>query len=502
MVRLPPKNPKIGRIAAEYLKTRRAPGVRSQCSGVLLVLRTVGRFSMWVRARKVALGVVLVAWMLAFTQRANAAFEVADTGWEGASELLTLARERLGEARVEPVARLDYSALTPKDGVLLLHPEVELDADQLSAFLAAGGRIAVLDDFGAGAAVLARYRVHRIQAPLRPAETLRDNPNLAIAVPAVQSVAGQEQNRHPIVARVDRLVTNHPTAFTHPSLTPVLTIPAVGEPDAALAVTGIIAGRGRLFAMGDPSAVMNLMLRYPGNRAFAAGLIDYLVENDSWGARSGKLYVLANRFGQAGRFARTQGVAGQISELTDSLKDTLSGFHDDGLPAGLVLGAAAVAGLLALGWALLYAVRAYRRLEPRYATATPALLQGGVPGRAAVLAAPTTDPALMVAELDSLFGEELAHRAGLPVSAAPEQALAALGERGARPSFLLRGRGLLLRGRNARNAILTRKPSGTRVGQVAELERQIVELLADLDDPGQNPESRNTDPRELPPTGQ
>jgi hypothetical protein len=493
--------PEISCIVAEYLESTARCRLVERFPRPLTAPRTVGRFSIWARGRRVALGALISLGVLAFTHRANAAFEVADTGWEGASELLMLARERLGAARVAPVARLDYSALTPKDGVLLLHPESELDADQLSAFLAAGGRVAVLDDFGAGAAVLARYRVHRIQAPLRPTETLRDNPNLAIAVPAVQSVAGQEQNRHPIVARVDRLVTNHPAAFTHPSLTPVLTIPAVGEPDAALAVTGIIAGRGRLFAMGDPSAVMNLMLRYPGNRAFAGGLVDYLVENDSWGARGGKLYIVANRFGQGGRFARTQGVAGQLNELTDSVKEALASWHEDGLPAGLVLGAAAVAGLLTLGWALLYAVRAYRRLDPRYASETPALMQGGVPGRAAVLAAPTTDRALVIAELDSLFGEELARRTGLPVNAAPEQALALLGERGVRPALLLRGRGLLMRGRNARSAILSRKPSGTRAGQVAELERLHTELLAELDDPGQNPETRSTDTRELPPTG-
>ncbi len=64
---------------------------------------------------------------------------------------------------------------------------------------------------------------------------------LAIAVPAVEQVAGQEQNRHPVVAGVDRVVTNHPTALVHPNLTQVLKIPALGEPDATLAVTGIIA---------------------------------------------------------------------------------------------------------------------------------------------------------------------------------------------------------------------------------------------------------------------
>ncbi len=30
--------------------------------------------------------------------------------------------------------------------------------------------------------------------------------------------------------------------------------------------------------MGDPSVVINEMLRYPGNRAFASGLLKYLAE--------------------------------------------------------------------------------------------------------------------------------------------------------------------------------------------------------------------------------
>jgi hypothetical protein len=443
-------------------------------------LRTPGRSRAWLGAALILLlGVVLLP------RRAIAAFELGESDWEGTSELLALARERLGAARVLPVARLDYSILTPKDGVLVLHPETELDSDQVSAFLAAGGRLALLDDYGSASGVLARYRIHRITAPLRPSESLRENSSLAIARPAVQSVAGQEQNRHPIVARVDRLVTNHPTAFTHPNLTPVLTIPAVGEPDAALAVTGIIAGRGRLFAMGDPSAVINLMLRYPGNRAFAAGLVDYLVEDDTWGTRGGKLYLLCNRFGQTGRFARPEGLAGELAEAADSAQELMRSWHDEGLPPGVTLALAAIGVLAALGWAALHALRAYRRLDPRYASKTPVLMQGGVPGRAAVLGAKTTDRALVVSELDDLFGEELASRAGLSASASPEQSLTALGERGAAPALLLEARGLLLRGRTARNAILSRQPSRLTAGQVAEHERSMVELLAELDDPGQ-----------------
>src|SRR5687767_14378088 len=97
--------------------------------------RPLGRIPLWVRLCPWMVGLGL---LLSLSRPARAAFELGENGWEGASELLSLARERLGSARVEPVARLDYSALTPKDGVLVLHPESELDGEQVSAFLAAG----------------------------------------------------------------------------------------------------------------------------------------------------------------------------------------------------------------------------------------------------------------------------------------------------------------------------------------------------------------------------
>src|SRR5689334_23042877 len=205
-------------------------------------VRTSGRLWRRLALLSAAIGQLCVA------APAWAAFEFKDSTWEGSSEMLLLARERLGASRVKVVAKLDFAGLTPADGVLVLHPEVDLKHDEVSGFLAAGGRLAVLDDFGAADRLLEHYRIFRVQAPLRPAASLRDNPALAIAVPAVQAVAGQEQNRHPIVANVERIVTNHPSALTNPNLTPVLTIPALGEPDATLAVTGVIAGHGRLFA--------------------------------------------------------------------------------------------------------------------------------------------------------------------------------------------------------------------------------------------------------------
>jgi hypothetical protein len=341
---------------------------------------------------------------------ARAAFDLNDTSWEGGSELFELAKKRLGRERLEIAATLDYSKLTAKDGIVILHPDATLDYAELSAFLRAGGRVALLDDHGSADKFLARFQIFRVRAPMTPEKTLRDNPNLPIAEPAVQIVAGQEQNRHPITQNVDSVVTNHPTALTHPNLTPVLSIAARGEPDATLAVTGIIANRGRLFAMADPSAFINLMLRYPGNRKFADGLLNYLVEPDSWGERGGKLYFVSNRFQQKGQFGDRGGL---LANMGQTLSDTLTDVHDHGLPEPLPLLLAAIGCMGVTAWALLYAARPRPRVTPRYASAEPLVAQGGPSGRIAVLSAPTTDAALGLAELRSAALELLGDRLSL-----------------------------------------------------------------------------------------
>lgn len=369
--------------------------------GFSLALR-VGR-------RGLLFGCVMAA-VLALAGVARAAFDANDTSWEGGSELFELAKKRLGRERLEIAATLDYSKLTPKDGVVILHPEVPLDYAELSAFLRAGGRLALLDDHGTGDKFLARFQIYRVRAPLSPAKMLRDNPNLAIAEPAVQIVAGQEQNRHPITQNVESVVTNHPTALTHPNLTPVLTIPARGEPDATLAVTGIIVNRGRLFAMGDPSAFINLMLRYPGNRKFAEGLLSYLVEPDSWGERGGKLYFVANRFQQKGQFGEH---AGLLSTFGQAFADAFGDVYEHGLPEPLPLLLAAAGCLGVMAWALLNAARPRSRATPRYTAPEPLVAQGGISGRIAVLSAPSTDAALGLSELRAAALELLGERLSL-----------------------------------------------------------------------------------------
>jgi hypothetical protein len=423
---------------------------------------------------------VTIALLALIPGRARAAFEFRDSGWEGTSELLEIARSQLGKERVQLVASLDFAKLTPKDGIVILHPEIRLDYDELAAFLRAGGRLALIDDHGRGSELLSRFQIHRIGAPMRPKDALRGNSNLAVAVPAVQVVAGIEQGRHPIVANVDKVITNHATALAHPDLTPVLEIKAIGEPDATIAVTGIIS-RGRLFAMGDPSALINLMLRYPGNRAFASGLVGYLVEEDSWGPREGNLYLVANSFRQLGHYGGDAGLVDQALDQAGSVLEMVSEMHEKGLPEilSVLLATALVVG--AGVWAVLVSSRTYRRARPRYATEMPLVAQGGIAGRAAVLAAPTTRGALVVLELKAALEEGLVHHLGLPPGSARGTVLQALEERrGLNPVGMGQLKELLRRMDRAEASIAAAQPIKVRPQHVQSMNRQVKELLREL----------------------
>src|SRR5689334_727218 len=107
--------------------------------------------------RKLAVFLCLVVGLA--PRPARAAFDVSDTSWEGSSELFELAKKRLGRERLEIAATLDYSKLTAKDGVVILHPLTTLDYAEVSAFLRAGGRVALLDDHGSGDKFLARFQI-------------------------------------------------------------------------------------------------------------------------------------------------------------------------------------------------------------------------------------------------------------------------------------------------------------------------------------------------------
>jgi hypothetical protein len=352
------------------------------------------------------------------------AFDPTGPQWDGCGDLVRLARSELGAARVLTPARLDWGELRADDALLVLHPERTLGAASLGSFLAAGGRLALLDDYGAGDRVLARWGIEREAAPARPARSLRHNPALAIARPAEDPDAASGAVVHPVVAEVEQLVTNHATTLRHPKLAPVLVIPTETEGDAVLAVAGVV-GQGRVFAMGDPSAVTNQMLRYPGNRAFASGLVRYLVD-DPAGRAGGRLFVLAGDFDEAGSFAGA-GLRGEAERFAEPFVALVANIRRDGLPGPLAVGLAALAAMGVAAWITSVAGRTYRAPRPGFVRGAALASQAGAGARAAVLGAEGTDPALAWLDLARAMEEELALRLGLPEGAPRASVVAAAG---------------------------------------------------------------------------
>lgn len=422
------------------------------------------------------LGVVVAAWLCLFGALAHASpFDLAGSDWEGCSELVRLARAELGDSRVIATTQIDFTQLEPADGLLLLYPEKSLDVDELSKFMRAGGRVVLLDDFGRGDSLLRHFGMNRVPMPKNPAEALRHNPQLALAEPA---------SAHPVVADVNRVVTNHATGLSHPDLSPVLKVRAVGEPDVFIAVAGAVgdkppAPQGRFLVASDPSMVMNSMLRYAGNKSFARGLVRYAVENDSWGNRGGRLFVASGAFDQKGSFGGEQNT---LSEWLRALKDAFDVIRKEGLPDPLAWAAAAAIGLALVVWVGSRAGKLHKPIVPRFVRRVPAVAQGGVAGHAAVIGAPQTSRVLAILELKSALEEQLAVLLGLGKVPPHQELLGHVAERSLLDAEGVRTLSkLLLRMSNVETMVVYQRTGGMvqpiRDAEVVTIARSVRQLL-------------------------
>lgn len=402
--------------------------------------------------------------------RADAApFDLAGSDWEGCAELVRLARTELGPLRVVATGQIDFHELKPDDGLLLLYPEKNLDVDELSKFMRAGGRVVMLDDFGRGDSLLRHFGMERVASPRRPAEFLRRNPQLALAEPA---------SAHPVVSEVSRVVTNHPTGLSHPDLSPVLKIRGNGEADVVVAVAGAV-GQGRLLAVGDPSIVMNSMLRYGGNKSFARGLVRYAVDHDSWGKRGGRLFIASGGFEQKGTYGDEES---SWSDWKRSLLDALEVMRHDGMPSWIAYGLAIAIGLALVVWVGSRAGRLHKPITPRFVRRTPAVAQGGVAGHAAVIAAPQTSRVLAVLELKSALEEQLTSILGLPKVPGHTELMTQVQARGLLDAEgVVALRRLLLRMSNVETMVVFQRSGGMvqpiRDNEVVSIARTVRQLL-------------------------
>jgi hypothetical protein len=373
------------------------------------------RFAATARVQAATLAVLLLTALVPL-HAAAAPFAVRGEDWEGLSQLVRLAESEIGTQRVVVVDSRDHAApavlrlqdLKREDALLIVHPERPLDVDELAGFMRAGGRLVLMDDYGTGDELLARFGIRRVPMPVRPAEMLRSNPSLAVAEPA---------SGHAAVRDVAHVVTNHATGLAHPGLSKLLVVHAAHatgseEPDVLLALAGAV-GEGRLIAVGDASLGINSMLRFPGNRALCSALVRYATEDDAWGARAGKLYIVANDFETTGSFGGVSGVSGVLGEARHALALTVDTLRHPGMPPLAAYTLAILVGLGVVLWTSTRAGKTHRRVVPRYVRPVSPAAQGGFAGRAAVVGAPRAARALAMLELKRALEEELMTRLSL-----------------------------------------------------------------------------------------
>jgi len=282
-------------------------------------------------------------------------FDPGSTAWNGLSGLVEAAAE--ANVRLDTPERLDVADLSPSDAIVLIHPDRELPVPSLSAFLRAGGRVVLADDFGEGGRFLESFGIVRV-APDDPPRTIRGNPHLPVA---------HVMGRHPLTEGVDMAVANHGLTLRHPELSPLLAFDDEGA--QGLLLTGAVE-RGRLVALGDSSVLINNMLQFEGNRRLATNLMRYLGEG-----RSGRVFLITPGTPLVGRYGGAAGAP--VERLGDALRDLASA---DLPPSALTLLALVLVAILGV-----FAVSSLPRRSPYTADRLwgPEPIGGGFAGRVA-----------------------------------------------------------------------------------------------------------------------
>jgi hypothetical protein len=155
------------------------------------------------------------------------------------------------------------------------------------------------------------------------------------------------------------------------------------------------------------------------------------MEDDTWGARRGKLYIITNRFHQTGHFGGASDLSRALDATLEDLSRRLRDLQRDGMPKRVALAFAAMVAVACAMGAWRTSGRLYERPAPRYARSEPLVAQGGSAGRAAVLAAPTTPRSLVAVEMLNASLDHLRDRLQLPAHASNQQVLDTIRRTGA-----------------------------------------------------------------------
>jgi hypothetical protein len=284
--------------------------------------------------------------------------------WSGTSELVRIAAE--AEVELRPSSTLDWGQLPRGGALLVLHPRNSLGLADVSAYLDDGGRVAWLDDFGASEEFW-RWFQFRSEPVVDGVPRAPDLPELLLARPRMA---------HALTADVDALVTNLPVALSHPRLRPLFDF--VGGSQGLLLVGQIRAGK--LVVAGDPSVLINTMMRFPGNRQFARNLLTFLA-----GAPGGRVTMVWGDVRVRGQWQGRTRARTRRREAVNTLNTAFRSLSDALAspavlrPLAALLALAVTCALAALTWG--------RKPSERYGPRGPVGATAGVTERVAIFSA-------------------------------------------------------------------------------------------------------------------
>jgi hypothetical protein len=235
-----------------------------------------------------------------------------------------------------------------------------------------------MDDVGDAGPLLRWFQVSR-------SEDVTGATPRSTAVPGL--LIAWRRSDHPLGEAIDQLVTNEPVTLFHPRLTPVF---ALSNDDHSGVVLAGQVGRGRLVISGDPSVLINTMMRFQGNRRFARNLLTHLA-----GRPGGRVHLVHSSFVTHGVYhgRRAQGPVREVVQSMNDALDRLGKLAMEPLPARmLALILAAIAGIL-------LAVRIWgTKPSDRFGPTAPAGAVAAVAEKVAIFSSPRANllyPALI-----------------------------------------------------------------------------------------------------------
>lgn len=204
-------------------------------------------------------GLVLALLLLAPAAAGAEDFDPDNTEWNGLSELAGLVPA--GGLEVANAPSLPAAG----GGLVWIHPAAGADVEGLRAFVRAGGRAVIADDFGSSGPLFGAFGLTLGDVDTAGLERLGGNP----ALPVARADAGW-----PLAQGVSQVVTNHPAGVSGPGEVRL----RFDGSKAALAIEQRL-GRGRILFLSDPGVLINNMLELDGNRRFARNLLAFVGES-------------------------------------------------------------------------------------------------------------------------------------------------------------------------------------------------------------------------------